>query len=991
MNERMHQATLLDDHWDALDRDLASPPPADLDPDTAALARYLVATLRPPAPNATFTNNLRQRLTAAAATPSARHPARHRPTPPMVLLSPTPPRPQRNPLAEILVRTTAAAVIIGLILATVTLLRGLPQRDTLTQPTAIATAQATATPSFTPAGSGLWREVGALNVARSGHSATLLPDGRVLVVGGRKDRDSSLPLASAEMFDPLSERWTPTAPLPAGRTNHAAALLRDGRVLVVGGTGDTYGSPALRTALLYDPKANRWSPATALSSAAAQPRLATLTDGTLLLLNNGLAARYDPATDTWTPTDPYPGGAFALTALMDGGALAFGGTSGAKFNPLSLARRYDPATNRWSAITALTTPRANPAAVALPDGGILAIGGENATSGALATAERYDPTTETWTPLAPLAFPRVRPIAHLLPDSRVLILDDSALTPIDQTKPPELYDPAANSWRTLPNTPRDRNNATVTLLPSGQILKVGGEPIAGNDDRWLTVAELLTIGPDDSATATTPSANPPLMGLTSDRTIAAPFIWATDSTGADYRPKLAPDDRQIAYLAPAAEGAANRLMVYAIASGTTHEIAAAPGVRHAGLTWSPDGQRLAYLRLRPTATGGLMAEVVVTAANLGDPRVIERHDTKTAQVPVNIDRWSDDGQRLQIGGRWVRVDGSGADEFRQGSFPCDIPGTTGIINFGAVVAPNGSATYCLVRGSAIRDPVVAAVPGDSLALIRQDAATGARTLVAPIPGVAWGVAISPNGQWLILGLEERRASATNVVERLFWPALVRRDGVGGLQLLGGDPHEPRSDLVWTDGDRAYFTACPSACGNAPISYLYALDAATATVHRVGSGWEAPKLFGTTRDGRFVLLLRPGPQGPELHLVEPAPASPDPRGAIPAGPIPVAAYETLRGLMAARIAGDTAQARRYLTPNGNVSVTDADLVPTGDQAIRSFLFWFIRRDSEGKLHVTLTLNTASVSRTQTLILEADQGQWPITYFGPIIRPPGAEGP
>src|SRR5207302_6361926 len=82
---------------------------------------------------------------------------------------------------------------------------------------------------------GKFRPAGALATARSGHTATLLQDGRVLVVGGRAF-DGLTELSAVEIYEPKTNQWRKTAPLSAGRSGHTATLLKDGRVLVAGGT-----------------------------------------------------------------------------------------------------------------------------------------------------------------------------------------------------------------------------------------------------------------------------------------------------------------------------------------------------------------------------------------------------------------------------------------------------------------------------------------------------------------------------------------------------------------------------------------------------------------------------------------------------------------------------------------------------------------------------------------------------------------------------------
>src|SRR5436190_21371369 len=98
---------------------------------------------------------------------------------------------------------------------------------------------------------------GSLHTARAGHTATLLPDGKVLVAGGGHTSVAGAeftPITSAELFDPATGIWTPTGSMAEPRDRHTATLLPNGQVLVVG--GNAYD---VRTAEIYNPATGLWS------------------------------------------------------------------------------------------------------------------------------------------------------------------------------------------------------------------------------------------------------------------------------------------------------------------------------------------------------------------------------------------------------------------------------------------------------------------------------------------------------------------------------------------------------------------------------------------------------------------------------------------------------------------------------------------------------------------------------------------------------------
>ncbi len=144
---------------------------------------------------------------------------------------------------------------------------------------------------------------GSLATARELHTATLLPNGKVLVVGGRGS--SGGVLASAELYDPASGSWSATGSLNTARLVHTATLLPNGKVLVAGG----FNGGFLSSAELYDPASGTWS-ATGSLTIARRAHTATLLPNGKILVAGGIgnggtfnsAELYDPASGTWSAT-----------------------------------------------------------------------------------------------------------------------------------------------------------------------------------------------------------------------------------------------------------------------------------------------------------------------------------------------------------------------------------------------------------------------------------------------------------------------------------------------------------------------------------------------------------------------------------------------------------------------------------------------------------------------------------------------------------------
>ncbi len=198
-----------------------------------------------------------------------------------------------------------------------------------------------------------WSAAGTV-VQRLYHTATRLANGKVLVVGGN-DFNAGIEgvtagMSSVQLFDPPTKTWSTVASLPAPRTGHAATLLPSGQVLVAGG-----GDPSLNmlaSTLLYDPSGNQWSSGPALSVARRGISLVTLSDSRVLAIGGenpynlhtwATTEIYDPTLNSWSATgDLLTPGARSSVALADGRVLAVGG--GAYYYEDVVSEYYDPGT-----------------------------------------------------------------------------------------------------------------------------------------------------------------------------------------------------------------------------------------------------------------------------------------------------------------------------------------------------------------------------------------------------------------------------------------------------------------------------------------------------------------------------------------------------------------------------------------------------------------------------------------------------------------------
>ena len=280
-----------------------------------------------------------------------------------------------------------------------------------------------------------WVLLAPLQRPRFGHSATLLPDGRVLVAGGCDNGT----LASVEVFDPVAQTWTTIAPMTHPREGHTATLLLDGRVLVVGGHG---GGIAFKDAELFDPVAGTWTPIAKQMSVARDGHTATLLpNGQVLVAGGGgpgmepsaTAELFDPASQAWAPAGTMNDARRWHTAalLPNGNVLVAGGLFSDGITVLGTAEIFAAdadAGASWSPTTSMTSARLGHTATPLTDGDVLIAGGVSSYDGidvedtpALVTAELFGAVTQTWASAGSMSAPRVGHTATLGADGTVLV------------------------------------------------------------------------------------------------------------------------------------------------------------------------------------------------------------------------------------------------------------------------------------------------------------------------------------------------------------------------------------------------------------------------------------------------------------------------------------------------------------------------------------------------------------------------------------------
>src|SRR5436309_5885806 len=362
-----------------------------------------------------------------------------------------------------------------------------------------------------------------LNTERRGHTATLLQNGKILIVGG--ENQSGIIVSQAEILDPASLTSTPAPAAASPRTDHTATLLSDGRVLISGGRDQM---SALDSTQIYDASLNSFSSGPSLKRARSGHSATALADGKILIVGGdatGSGEVYDPATQIFSLVGGNLGIARNLhrAVLLNNGQLLIVGGVNAQNALLNSAEIYDPAShsfhvpsNPLQILRALATLRL------LPDGKVQVIGGDSDFSMEIFDAQVGNFNGVAYLPPSPELL-----VATLSTRSRAALISPTA------SQNPNLLGTSLTSEQL---DLLDRADQTITELPSqNKALVAGGVNSTG---QVLNSASLVQSSP---------------ASVTTDKTDYAPGTIVT-ITGRGFQPNedvaLTLHERRDAYADP---------------------------------------------------------------------------------------------------------------------------------------------------------------------------------------------------------------------------------------------------------------------------------------------------------------------------------------------------------------------------------------------------------------------------------------------------------
>lgn len=322
--------------------------------------------------------------------------------------------------------------------------------------------------------SGTWASTGALNTPRTAHTATLLQNGQVLVTGGEDLANNFL--TSAELYNPATGKWTVTGSTATPRVDHSATLLPNGEVLVAGGylgVDSHYQAIYTATAEVYNPSTGQWRATGSMTVPRALHGATLLRNGQVLVAGGTGATTsaelYDPSKGTWTVTGSLQNYHLVVLVLLhDGRALAVD-ESGTSYTPGQL---YDPSTGQWTSTTNMYYSHTGVSTALLPSANVLVYGNKFSCY----AAEFYNPSTNIWARTLGQCGNSISSGPLVLLGTGKVLLAGDLITYSGHTSPTSrcaLYDTSTNTW-TSTGSLLQAVRRTATLLNNGKVLSVGG-------------------------------------------------------------------------------------------------------------------------------------------------------------------------------------------------------------------------------------------------------------------------------------------------------------------------------------------------------------------------------------------------------------------------------------------------------------------------------------------------------------------------------------
>lgn len=354
---------------------------------------------------------------------------------------------------------------------------------------------------------------------RVGFDAVVLGDGSVLAVG---DDEGCYPgganegAETAEIYEPAANRWVVAPSLNKPRKLPATVVAKDGGAVVIGGLNPD--DQPFSSVKIFSAETRTWTDMPLMTVARGEPLAATLSDGRIFVMSrtayeSETSTRtsieiYDPRAGRWTALPNHDGPSFSdLLPLTDGRLLAIGSA----FEISIWLEIFDPATNRWIGVEPpspqdIQDQDWRPQFAALPNGGILAFGGERQSElgeGVTGLTKRFEPSTKRWRQVDTMPTPRSGTASATLADGRVVVVGGTSGPTVD-TRPvaltvTEIFDPTTNAWSKLGNLKEPRQHGQLVTIGDRDVLLVGGDHDfnTASDVPWcpapLTTTERLTL------------------------------------------------------------------------------------------------------------------------------------------------------------------------------------------------------------------------------------------------------------------------------------------------------------------------------------------------------------------------------------------------------------------------------------------------------------------------------------------------------------------